>query len=84
MELYGRILDNWNVVSSIQGTPRKQTEKMWNIMYPSEPYELDLNIQSLEDFTENISGSPESTKYDLISAVKRQSSFFYQVFKNFF
>ncbi|KAJ1421345.1 Glycine-rich domain-containing protein-like [Sesbania bispinosa] len=80
MELYGRILDDWNVVSSIQGTSKEETERMWKTMYPSEPYELDLNNDSIQDFAENFLEAPESTtNYDLISAVKRQTTFFYQV-----
>ncbi|MED6138549.1 hypothetical protein PIB30_075235 [Stylosanthes scabra] len=80
MELYGRILDDLNVVSSIQGTNHEETEKIWNTMYPSESYELDLDSDSPQDFDENLFGDPENaTKYDLTSAVKRQSTFFYQV-----
>ncbi|KAK7301075.1 hypothetical protein RJT34_11934 [Clitoria ternatea] len=80
MELYGRILDFWNVVSSTQGTSKEETEKIWETMYPSEPYELDLNNESMQDFAENFLEAKESTtNYDLISAVKRQTTFFYQV-----
>ena len=84
MELYGRILDDWNVVSSIQGTSKEETEKIWKTMYPSEPYELDQDNDSPQDFDEKFLGDPENTtKYDLISAVKRQTTFFYQVIKKF-
>lgn len=83
MELYGRILDDWNVVSSTQGTSKEETEKIWKTMYPSEPYEIDLNNdESVQDFVENYLGALESqstTNYDLISAVKRQTTFYYQV-----
>lgn len=83
MELYGRILDDWNVVSSTQGTSKEETEKIWKTMYPSEPYEIDLNNdESVQDFAENYLGALESqstTNYDLISAVKRQTTFYYQV-----
>ncbi|XP_057724758.1 glycine-rich domain-containing protein 1-like [Arachis stenosperma] len=80
MDLYGRILDDLNVVSSILGTSNEESEKIWNTMYPSEPYELHLDSDSFQDFDENLLGDPESTtKYDLISAVKRQTTFFYQV-----
>lgn len=48
-------------------------------MYPEEPYNLDLNRALSEDISERISGLEKCTKYDLISAVKRQSPFFYQV-----
>ncbi|KAK7321290.1 hypothetical protein VNO77_31780 [Canavalia gladiata] len=80
IELYGRILDGWNVVSSTQGTGKEETKKIWETMYPSEPYELDLNKDSMQDFTENFLEAKEpATNYDLISAVKRQTTFFYQV-----
>ncbi|KAF7817067.1 glycine-rich domain-containing protein 1 [Senna tora] len=80
MELYGKILDNSNVISSIQATSKVQTERIWKTVYPNEPYELDLNNDSLQECVESYLGNSESTtKYDLISAVKRQSSFFYQV-----
>ncbi|KAM3688597.1 hypothetical protein ACJW31_10G163000 [Castanea mollissima] len=78
-ELYGRILDNWNVASSIQGTCKKQTEEIWNRMYPAEPYEISLTSKLTENFDETILGGSKSTEYDLDSAVKRQCSFFYQV-----
>ncbi|KAA8538218.1 hypothetical protein F0562_027959 [Nyssa sinensis] len=79
-ELYGRILDNRNVVSSVNGTSKKETEEIWNMMYPNEPYELDLSGH-LETVAENKVGALESTKYDLVSAVKRQTPFYYQVSK---
>ncbi|XP_039020240.1 glycine-rich domain-containing protein 1-like isoform X2 [Hibiscus syriacus] len=77
-ELYGRILDNRNVISSITTTCRKQTEEIWDRIYPSEPYELNMSTH----FSENVRNSVQtskSTEYDLVSAVKRQSAFFYQV-----
>ncbi|XP_027332688.1 glycine-rich domain-containing protein 1-like isoform X2 [Abrus precatorius] len=82
MELYGRILDGWNVVSSTQGTSKEETEKIWETMYPKEPYELDLNNDSMQEFAENLMEAKETTtNYDLISAVKRQTTFLYQVSK---
>lgn len=80
-ELYGRILDNWNVASSIQGTCKKQTEEIWKRMYPAEPYEISLTSKLTQNFDETILGDSKGTKYDLDSAVKRQCSFFYQVMK---
>ncbi|KAG5064015.1 hypothetical protein AAZX31_02G203400 [Glycine max] len=80
MELYGRILGDRNVVSSTQGTSKEESEKLWETMYPSEPYELDLNNDSMQNFAENfLEAKQSSTDYDLISAVKRQTTFFYQV-----
>ncbi|KAI3935811.1 hypothetical protein MKX01_032995, partial [Papaver californicum] len=80
-EFYGQILDYVNVVSKVQGTSTKQTEEIWNQLYPNEPYELELRGTFPEGTSEILSDAPESTKYDLVSAVKRQSSFFYQVSK---
>ncbi|KAL3735017.1 hypothetical protein ACJRO7_024217 [Eucalyptus globulus] len=78
-ELYGSILDNWNVLSSVQGTCTKQTEAIWNRMYPSEPYELNINGNLSKSGAGNTMGAPRDSDYDLVAAVKRQSSFFYQV-----
>ncbi|KAI3910918.1 hypothetical protein MKW98_022605 [Papaver atlanticum] len=80
-EFYGQVLDNVNVISKVQGESTKQTEEIWNQLYPSEPYELDLRGTFADETSEILSDAPESTKYDLVSAVKRQSSFFYQVSK---
>ncbi|GMI77352.1 Glycine-Rich Domain Protein1 [Hibiscus trionum] len=77
-ELFGRILDNQNVISSIRTTCRKQTEEIWEGMYPCEPYELNMSIPLLEN-VQNFVQTSKSTEYDLVSAVKRQSPFFYQV-----
>ncbi|XP_052736768.1 glycine-rich domain-containing protein 1 isoform X2 [Vigna angularis] len=81
IELYGRILGNSKVLSSTQGTSKEESEKVWDSMYPSEPYELvGLNNHSLQGFAENFLEAKQSTtNYDLISAVKRQTTFFYQV-----
>ncbi|EOX91856.1 Uncharacterized protein TCM_000919 [Theobroma cacao] len=78
-ELYGRILDNSNVVSSLQCTCKRQTEEIWNRLYPDEPYDFDLTKALSENASQTLSGLEKHTKYDLISAVKRQSPFFYQV-----
>ncbi|KAK6151071.1 hypothetical protein DH2020_016003 [Rehmannia glutinosa] len=78
-EFYGKIIDNQNVVSSLEGTSRSATEEIWKSLFPGEPYELDL-ASALQD---NMRGQrvvgEKCTKYDLISAVQRQSPFFYQV-----
>ncbi|KAL6571875.1 hypothetical protein OROHE_002744 [Orobanche hederae] len=78
-DFYGKILDNQNVFSSVGETSRSPTEDIWKNLYPGEPYELDFasvlhdNIQAEEERSE------KCTTYDFISAVKRQSPFFYQV-----
>ena len=79
-ELYGRVLDNQNVVSSTRATCRKQTEEIWKRMYPDEPYELNMSTH-FPEHVENFQNTSKSTEYDLISAVKRQSPFFYQEIK---
>ncbi|KAF8092150.1 hypothetical protein N665_0423s0035 [Sinapis alba] len=71
-ELYGRVLDNSGVLSSVNGSCKSQTESLWKRLYPMEPYDLDLNKTMSE--TEE-----QTTTYDLVSAVKRQSPFYYQV-----
>ncbi|OMP01665.1 hypothetical protein COLO4_11678 [Corchorus olitorius] len=78
-KLYGRILDNSNVLSSLQGTCKSQTEEIWNRLYPDEPYDFDMTKALSQNASETLSGLEKHTDYDLISAVKRQSPFFYQV-----
>ncbi|XP_020216431.1 glycine-rich domain-containing protein 1 [Cajanus cajan] len=78
-ELYGRVLDNFGVVSTVEGIYGRQTEEIWNKMYPHEPYNADLINLLPEDMSARISRLEKYTKYDLISAAKRQSPFFYQV-----
>ncbi|KAK3031290.1 hypothetical protein RJ639_035590 [Escallonia herrerae] len=78
-ELYGRILDSQSIVSSTEGICPKRTRKVWETMYPNESYELDLSSH-LENATKNNS---VATDYDLVSAVKRQSPFYYQVSRSF-
>ncbi|EXC03907.1 hypothetical protein L484_016112 [Morus notabilis] len=78
-ELYGKILDNSNVVSSLEDTCKKETEEIWKSLYPEEPYTLDFNRALSEDAAEKTCVLEKCTKYDLVSAVKRQSPFSYQV-----
>lgn len=74
-KFYGKVLDNCNVVSSIQESSTKESETIWNELFPNEPYEFDFSGA----FSKKVPGEGNYTKYDLISAVKRQSPFFYQV-----
>uniref|UniRef100_J3N9M9 Glycine-rich domain-containing protein-like n=1 Tax=Oryza brachyantha TaxID=4533 RepID=J3N9M9_ORYBR len=76
--LYGRILDNSNVESSIQTDSRHQSENVWAEQYPKEPFELEYTSTCDNSIFPN-AGAAEDISYDLVSAVKRQSSFFYQV-----
>lgn len=80
VELYGKILDYSDVVSSVKGVCKKQTEEIWNRFYPDERYDFDLAFS--EAVNEKISTLEKCTNYDLVSAVKRQSPFFYQVIGN--
>ncbi|XP_058071138.1 uncharacterized protein LOC131220193 [Magnolia sinica] len=74
-KFYGRILDNRNVVSVVEGTSKQKTAKIWSSRYPEEPYELAFNITFSEGGAEKFSKSVD----DLVSAVRRQSVFFYQL-----
>lgn len=78
-ELYGKILDSSNVVSSIKEVCKRQTEDIWNRLYPNELYEFDSINAFSEVVIDKLSTLDKFTKYDLVSAVKRQSPFFYQV-----
>ncbi|XP_041022531.1 glycine-rich domain-containing protein 1-like isoform X2 [Juglans microcarpa x Juglans regia] len=78
-KLYGRILDSSNVLSSVQGTCQRQTEEIWNTLYPEEPYNFNLTRGFSEHISETLPGIEKYTQYDLVSAAKRQSPFFYQV-----
>ncbi|CAK9150613.1 unnamed protein product [Ilex paraguariensis] len=79
LEFYGRILDNLNVVSSVQGNSKRETEEIWNTLYPNEPYELELTSPLSDDISGEVSSTEKYSTYDLILAVKRQVPFFYQV-----
>lgn len=48
-------------------------------MNPEEPYNFNLDRALSENMSERISGLEKYTTYDLVSAIKRQSPFFYQV-----
>ncbi|XP_022153995.1 glycine-rich domain-containing protein 1 isoform X2 [Momordica charantia] len=78
-ELYGKILDNSNVISTIGNFCLRETEEVWNELYPEEPFNFNPTGEFQEDFPKVPSGLAKYTKYDLVSAVKRQSPFFYQV-----
>lgn len=83
-ELFGLIVDPCGVViSSVDGTSKKKTEVLWNTMNPEEPYELDMDYCFVDNDTKNKLMASPSTKYDLVSAVNRQSSFYYQVSRTF-
>ncbi|RRT69844.1 hypothetical protein B296_00011831 [Ensete ventricosum] len=80
-ETFGRILNNHNVKSSLQGNSKHETTEKWSRLYPEEPFELDCSSTFSEEILDKYPGAASSISYDLVSAVKRQSSFCYQVAK---
>lgn len=55
---------------------KKDTEELWKHLYANEPYDLD----SARALSEDVHAKAEKySDYDLVSAVSRQSPFFYQV-----
>ncbi|KAK9061940.1 hypothetical protein SSX86_019124 [Deinandra increscens subsp. villosa] len=76
-EFYGRLLDNCNVASSVEEVSIKETEEIWNKMYPDEPYEIDFTLSN--EFSKSVHLAENHTRYDLVLAVKRQIPFSYQV-----
>ncbi|CAN1773899.1 Glycine-rich domain-containing protein 1, partial [Linum perenne] len=80
LELYGSVLENSHVVSSVQGTCTKQTEEVWNKLYPDEPFQLDMNkALSPLGANEKPVAVEKCTKHDLVAAVTRQIPFTSQV-----
>ncbi|KAM7275109.1 hypothetical protein ACFE04_016975 [Oxalis oulophora] len=78
-ELYGKILDNFGVASSVQGLVCKgETKEIWNKLFPDESYEFDVTKALDGDGSKKNSQLEKCTRYDLLSAVKRQSPFYYQ------
>ncbi|CAL9205448.1 unnamed protein product [Musa hybrid cultivar] len=78
-ETFGRILNNHSVKSSLQGNSKLEMTEKWSRLYPEEPFELDCSSTSSEEILDKYPGAASSISYDLVSAVKRQSSFCYQV-----
>uniref|UniRef100_A0A803MNM7 Glycine-rich protein n=1 Tax=Chenopodium quinoa TaxID=63459 RepID=A0A803MNM7_CHEQI len=78
-ERFGRILGNHNIISSVQGKSKSKTEELWNKMYPEESYELDCNRSFPGDSLQRNVQSEKFISYDLVSAVKRQVPFSFQV-----
>ncbi|KAL2903900.1 Glycine-rich domain-containing protein 1, partial [Bienertia sinuspersici] len=81
-KLYGRVLGNHNIISSTQGTSMSKTKEIWNIMYPEEPYELEHN-RKFPIVSQKSDQGAIFTNYDLVSAVGRQDSLYYQVMNTF-
>ncbi|KAF3682726.1 putative transcription factor bHLH93-like [Capsicum annuum] len=78
-KLYGRILDNHDVVSSLNAKSKQESEELWKRLYPNETYDLDSARALSEDVHAQPLQAEKCSDYDLVSAVKRQSPFFYQV-----
>ncbi|KAL8117873.1 hypothetical protein AgCh_015675 [Apium graveolens] len=78
-KFYGRILDNSNVVSSIEGVSGRETEEIWKRLYPVEPYSFDPDTSCWDETFEKAADAEKHTTYDLVLAIERQSPFFYQV-----
>lgn len=66
-------------MSSITGISSAQTEEIWNQTYADETYHFDLKNEFIGNADEKLLAIEKCTEYDLVSAVKRQSTFFYQV-----
>ncbi|KAG0478119.1 hypothetical protein HPP92_012838 [Vanilla planifolia] len=82
-EFYGRILDTKYVQSSVQAKLKLEAAETWSKLYPEEPFELDQMSALAESSSGEYKGATNSITYDLLSAVKRQSSFYYQVCRPF-
>lgn len=82
-EFYGKMLDNKHAVSSLQakGKSRDQTMDMWTKLFPEEPFDLNFTSTLSEININKDSEDAKNITYDLVSAVKRQSSFYYQVIR---
>ncbi|KAG5621273.1 hypothetical protein H5410_006491 [Solanum commersonii] len=78
-KLYGRILDNHDVVSSVNAKSKQDTEELWKHLYTNEAYDLDSARALSEDVHAKAIQAEKYSDYDLVSAVTRQSPFFYQV-----
>ncbi|MCD9558676.1 hypothetical protein HAX54_016208 [Datura stramonium] len=74
----GRILDNHDV-ASLNAKSKQVSEELWKQLYANEPYELDSARALSEDVHAKPIQAEKCSDYDLVSAVKRQSPFFYQV-----
>uniref|UniRef100_A0A0D6QZY7 Glycine-rich domain-containing protein-like n=1 Tax=Araucaria cunninghamii TaxID=56994 RepID=A0A0D6QZY7_ARACU len=82
-KIYGRIVDASFVESSTKDLARKQTAEIWKISYPEEPYEVDLSHCVSWNGAQETFQSSHKIEYDLAEAVKRQSTFFHQVSRQY-
>lgn len=77
--VYGRILDNKNVESSVRAESKDLSRNIWTEFYPEEPFELDYSTISSQKCVDVNFGAAGAITYDLVAAVQRQTSFYYQV-----
>lgn len=70
-----------NVISTVEGHCSKQSESLWNKIYVTEPYNLDLANAELPGSGDDEANAKtqKNIDYDFVEAVKRQSSFFGKV-----
>lgn len=80
-EIFGRILDNHNVISSLQEKSKHKMTEKWSELYPEEPFEFSCDYTVVKETSSEHHGVASRLTYDLVSSVKRQSPFCYQVLK---
>lgn len=86
-ELYGRVLDASLVNPADKVAATEATMKMWVKLHPNEPYNIDFSHIQSQEATGSVltkengdhSYKAEKITYNLVDAVARQQSFFYQV-----
>ncbi|KAH9300474.1 hypothetical protein KI387_012057 [Taxus chinensis] len=78
-KIYGKTIDVAFQESSVKDLARKQTTEIWNNCYPEEPYEINLSDCDSDSCSKVVFQSFQKIEYDLVEAVRRQSSFFHQV-----
>ena len=62
--VYGRILDNKNVESSVRAEPKELSRKIWTEFYPEEPFELDCSTISSQKCVDVNFGAAGAITYD--------------------
>lgn len=75
--LYGRLLGVHHIEqdTTLVETTTEKTKELWMKHYPDEEYSLQLTQNGASEFERRETG----IKYDLVGAVTRQNSFYYQV-----
>ncbi|KAL3684840.1 hypothetical protein R1sor_002862 [Riccia sorocarpa] len=87
-ELFGRILECGMLTYGTRDDATRETEELWRLHYPSEPYCLEMLAFYTQEESHNPADSqwkakffrlPRVLNYDFIEAAGRQRNFFYQV-----